>query len=675
MSANPASPVLPQRRARSFEELFEAERIVSKRRKEYPRVCVDNIIDWLIHDAKKVVAAGRDLFDKAESSDAGDLSAKRERLLDSKEELLRCAKAPQHISKYAATLDEFLGESDVVLLDHDCEAAANQHKAWFASLRSATRHSTATAHTLQTMLAEKHTFLGAGESSVDTAASLTLAWAATEGALDAEMAILKDTSALQTVHFCAQSAMALAEQLKDYLSRAKEDYLQLSSLDEILRHLELFPELELALEGTFLSKFEDIVDLPLSFGDAANDHGSPHMLEIGAASLGDFQRLSHKSDRMLSRGNAMPIFVVKDRKLWAKYVHQGFNLMDLGANYELHDNFLQRLWGSVASAAAAFQQDLGRQHGGITAENVFVDVISERVTLGAHAIALDPHSADVPALTEVVEKLGSSHGLVFEPRSSLKFRVECDTCSSLCVKSTTCPGGDHTFCEECIANLMQSKTMQNGAMAAPSCPMPGCGAVWSDVEIFRALPKTLAEQASKRRKLHHEIELRQQLCQEIQAEVQATQQQSSDSSGQDLPQSIVTEALELLVDKCWGCGSAFDDKFDGCFALSCVCGSYVCAYCLVGGTEEAIHGHIASNACDVRRQMHPDAANGDPFHQGRSKDEEFAVARRIRIVDDLHTHFQGLTASHRILLAQRIRRDVSENGIDFSLVFDLDVQL
>ena len=68
----------------------------------------------------------------------------------------------------------------------------------------------------------------------------------------------------------------------------------------------------------------------------------------------------------------MPIFVVKDRKLWAKYVHQGYILMDLGANYELHDNFLQRLWGSVASAAAAFQQDLGRQHGGITAENVFV---------------------------------------------------------------------------------------------------------------------------------------------------------------------------------------------------------------------------------------------------------------------------------------------------------------
>ena len=674
MSANPASPVLPQRRARSFEELWDAERIVSKMRKEYPRKCVDELIAWLIHDGKKVVAAGRDLFDKAESSDAGDLSAKREKLLDSKEELLRCARVPQHISKYAATLEQFLGEGDIVLLDDDCEAAADQHSAWFASLCSATRHSTATAVTLQTMLAEKHTFLGTGASSVDTAASLTEAWAATECALDAEMTVLKDTSALRTVRYCARSAMALAEQLREYLSRAKEDYLNLEHLDEILQHLELFPQL--ALEGTFLNKFGDIVDLPLSFGDAANDHGSPHMVQIDATSLGDFKRLSLHSRGLSNRGNAIPIFVVKDCKLWAKYAHQGLNLKDLGENYEINEDFLTRMWGALASATAAFRRDVGREHRAITAENVFVDAISQRVTLGAHAIALAHRdgSADVPALFEVVEKLGLSHALVFKPRSSLKLRVECDTCESLCVKSTTCPGGDHIFCEECLANLIHSKTDQSGAMKPVSCPMPGCRAVWSDVEIFRALPITLAEQASKRRKLHHEIELRQQLRQEIQAEVQTTQQQSSDSSGQDLPQSIVTEALELLVDKCRGCGAAFGNDFDGCFALSCVCGSYVCAYCLVGGTEEAIHGHIASGDCPVRRQMFPDAAY-DPFHQGRSKDEEFAVARRIRIVDELHTHFQGLTASHCTLLAQRIRRDVEENGIDFSLVFDLDRQL
>ena len=88
-----------------------------------------------------------------------------------------------------------------------------------------------------------------------------------------------------------------------------------------------------------------------------------------------------------------------------------------------------------------------------------------------------------------------------------------------------------------------------------------------------------------------------------------------------------------------------------------------------------IHRHIASNQCPVRCQMHPDAANGDPFHQGRSKDEEFAVARRIRIVNDLHMHFQRLDAGHRTLLAQRIRRDVEENGIDFSFMFDQDEQM
>ena len=76
MSASQAAPVLPQRRTRSFEELFEAQRQVSRKRRAYPRKCVEDLLAWLTEDAKKVVAAGRELFQAKASSDAADFSAR-----------------------------------------------------------------------------------------------------------------------------------------------------------------------------------------------------------------------------------------------------------------------------------------------------------------------------------------------------------------------------------------------------------------------------------------------------------------------------------------------------------------------------------------------------------------------------------------------------------------------
>ena len=37
-----------------------------------------------------------------------------------------------------------------------------------------------------------------------------------------------------------------------------------------------------------------------------------------------------------------------------------------------------------------------------------------------------------------------------------------------------------------------------------SCPMPGCVAVWSDVDLLKMLPGPQAEQAHKRRRVHLE---------------------------------------------------------------------------------------------------------------------------------------------------------------------------
>lgn len=212
-------------------------------------------------------------------------------------------------------------------------------------------------------------------------------------------------------------------------------------------------------------------------------------------------------------------------------------------------------------------------------------------------------------------------------------------------------------------------------MAPVTCPM-GCGAAWSDAALLRCLQTTQAsEQVHKRRRLHLEIQLRRELREEIEAEIKATQRSPNDNgSDQDLHQGIVTEALELLMDKCRKCGQAFSDDWDGCMALHCPCGSYVCAYCLMVGTEEIVHEHIGSNSCPVRLQMFPEAANGDTFHQGPTPKREFAIGRRIRIVDELHTYFRGLQPAQRALLAQRIRRDVEDNGVDFSLVYDTDEQ-
>ena len=187
--------------------------------------------------------------------------------------------------------------------------------------------------------------------------------------------------------------------------------------------------------------------------------------------------------------------------------------------------------------------------------------------------------------------------------------------------------------EECLDNVMSSQTRQNGSMPRLSCPMPGCTGVWSDVDLLKILPGHQAEQAYKRRRIDLEAELRRELRNELRNEIQqelaAASQATVAAAGTELRQSLINQALDILVVQCRACGQAFDD-FDGCFAISCECSQCICGYCLQTGTAAQIHVHIASNDCYVRRQMHPRALE-DTFHQGRSKDEEFSTARRLRI--------------------------------------------
>ena len=664
MSANPAAPAVAERRLRSFEELFESQRQVSNRRKKYPRKNVEALIAWLVGDGEKLATAARELL-RAEAS--GDFSAVRQNLVDSKEDLVRAADMAQNVTSYASVLHDYIGGDDLVILEDDIAGACLRHEEWFDSLASATRRTTASVVALQHLLPLK--WLGPEATSAETALSLTAAWGAAEDAIDAERDILADSRALRAVHGCVQMALASAEKLKNYLSRTKEDYRMLQNPDLCLQHLVMFPELQ--SDDDFLNHLEETLGLTLSFDDGNDGRGSPYVVDVGAG-LPDFKRLARHANTLSQRGVAIPTIVLQNFKLCARYAaHSGMDLKEFAANYEVTEHFLTRLWAALASAAAEFRWRVGREHGAISEKNIFVDAMTERITLGAHAISLDHlgdggSDADVPALFSICEDLGHRHGVAFKPGSSLKFRVECDSCSSLCTRSTTCPAEKHHFCEECIGNLMSSQTDHRGAMKPIACPM-GCGSTWSDLDLLRHLPRDQAEQVQKRRRVHLEMELRQHLREEIQAEIAAAQRASNDDAGNELPQALINESLGLMVDQCRGCGAAFSDDWDGCFALECPCGRHVCAYCLMVGSHEEVHHHIGSNECPVRRQMFPQAAF-DFYHQGRSAQEDFAVARKIRIVDDLHALFQKLPASQRMLLAQRISKDVEDNGIDFSLI-------
>ena len=660
-----------QRRQKSFEELFSDQQRVAKLRKQvqqqYPKRHVEDLVAWLdgaqsLLDARQIMRELRTWDPTPKDSD--DFTLKRRQLFASREDILRSATLPEHVTNTAA-LDEFLGQGSVVLLvdEVDCVAAKKHHAEWFARLQAATRHSTSMVHALQTKFAEgARSLLG----SEETAAFLTLQWSATDEALQAEERLLGDKTSLQVLRASVRCAVEAADELRVYLTRSKDDWSQMETFELLVEHLDVFPEL--ALDDSFFARLADVADLPLVDGVAAGmPRGPSYAVEIKEANLRDF-RLLHKNAHEL-HGCATPAFIVLHGKIWARYTHGGLALTDLGDKYEIYQDLLNTVWGSVASAAAAFHRHVGRQHGKIDADNIFVDVVSGRVSLGAHATSLDPDAkaADVPALTATVESFAKIHGLVFKPRRPLKLKVEFHSCFSLCSRSTTCPGGSHHFCEPCFGNLIDSTTKQNGGMPQLSCPMPDCSAEWSDVNLLKSLP-TKAESVTKRRRIHLEAELRQEIRREVQAELAAAAASPQVVGGADneLHQSLITQALEILVDKCRRCGSAFDE-FDGCFAITCECSWTLCGYCLVTGTDHEIHAHISSNDCAIRRHMFPDAES-HTFHQGGSKDEEFSTARRIRIIEELHELFEGLASRQRSLLARRIRRDVAENGIDLALV-------
>ena len=660
------------KRTKSFEELWDYQQRVAKLRKSvqsnYPKKKVEDLVAWLDGAGQDLVDAGkivRELRSWDQASDASDdFNLKRRQLFASREAILWSANFPEHVKVNSKILDEYLGQSVLVVDEIDCVGAKRQHEEWFARLQAARMHSNSMADLLQTRLAEgAKTLLG---SDASTATSLSQVWSATDEALISEERLLNDKTALQVLRECVRCAIDSAEELRAYLSRSRDDWSTMETFELLSEHLGIFPEL--AVDESFIVKFGSVSGLPLVDGAAADDPGqTSHLVEIQESNLRDFRRLFHKTTKL--HGNAVPDFVLLNGKAYAKYTYENMvTLDDFCLQYEVTGQFLNTVLASVNSAATVFERHVGREHGKVA--TIFVDVVSGRIILGSPASLIGVvrmeggRGRDQQALMQIVGQLALERGLDFTPEKPLfKTAVECDFCSGQCAKSYVCPGDTHVFCEACLENVMSSQTKQNGSMQQLKCPMPDCGGVWSDVDMLKMLPGTLAEQAHKRRRVQWETELREEIRREVQEELAASR---ATSATDGLRQSLVDEALDILVDKCRACSQAFDE-FDGCFAISCECNAHFCGYCLQTGTAAQITVHIASNACYVRRQMHPDAAQ-DTFHQGRSKDEEFSIGRKIRIQAELYQLFEGLGSRERTQLAHRTRRDVLENGVDMALV-------
>jgi hypothetical protein len=546
---------------------------VTKLRKKvqqnYPKKKVEDLVAWL-ETVQTLVENGKIVRQlkawDAASVDSEDFTLKRRELFASREALLAVANYPEHINVSCKILSEFLAEGTVLVVDDvDCVEAKRKHEEWFARLTAATRNSTAMTVALTTKLAEgAKTLLGSDSTTAET---LSKQWSSTDEALIAEERLLNDKTALQMVDACVKVAIDYAEELRAYLSISREAWLQMESFSQLSEHLSIFPEL--AVDQSFLLRLGNVTGLPFIDGAAAGEppDGPSHMVEVHESNLRDCRRLYHKANKLF--GNAVPDFVVTNGKAYARYSYEGMlGLNEFCEKYEVTGQYLNTVFASVNSAATVFEKHVGREHGRV--ENIYVDVAAGgRAVLGAPASLIGVRmeggrGRDQQTLMQTLGHLALERGLDFTPQRPLfKPAVECDFCADpKCATSYICPGDGHIFCQDCIELVMNSQTRQSGGMAHLACPMPSCGGVWSDVELLKMLPGPQAEQAHKRRRLHMQMELRQEIRREVEEELaSAASRAAVVPVDGELRQSLVDDALDILMDKCRGCGLAHTSNF------------------------------------------------------------------------------------------------------------------
>ena len=88
----------------------------------------------------------------------------------------------------------------------------------------------------------------------------------------------------------------------------------------------------------------------------------------------------------------------------------------------------------------------------------------------------------------------------------------------------------------------------------------------------------------------------------------------------------------ILSDACPACKAVFLD-FEACFAISCNCGAFFCAWCLVRQPDkQTCHHHVINCVYNLaeHRGLH---GTMDKFYEARKKRQERALARMIRDIE------------------------------------------
>jgi hypothetical protein len=195
----------------------------------------------------------------------------------------------------------------------------------------------------------------------------------------------------------------------------------------------------------------------------------------------------------------------------------------------------------------------------------------------------------------------------------------CGQCSNQCdfgdvkinSRHAMCCGQDtehkHYLCAGCVEALIIDQLKPANVeqiiedKGCFKCPLPNCGRMFTDAEMFELGPETFSEYL-KLQKKYTEIRCNLQADEQKQIELDALRERLCRMSPLDSNIDLLEKQLEEIFSTCCpACGALFLG-YTGCMALKCgMCIHFFCAWCLdVYGTSDEMHTHIAH--CPMRPQ-------------------------------------------------------------------------
>lgn len=191
--------------------------------------------------------------------------------------------------------------------------------------------------------------------------------------------------------------------------------------------------------------------------------------------------------------------------------------------------------------------------------------------------------------------------------------VACVACSDPTpAPALLCTAG-HGLCADCAGNYTTSVTQRAfDATGSLACALrPGCESSLGDFEtVYPHVPRehAAAFRATRDAALCH----------------------GRTDEGAEVTVGWAVGAIEdCLVAKCPQCHTAVHD-FDACFSVSCRCGWWFCAYCMLHyGTSASVHMHVSECPSNIAQSVH---APFETFTLLRRLDARSAVLRILEKV-------------------------------------------